>query len=67
MDTNGREGKKDEPQMNADIRRLGVARRSAASLVRPTQPRSGGVTRSLSLDAHGKTLSSALLDLELSR
>ena len=27
----------------------------------------GGVTRSLALDAHGKTLSSALLDLELSR
>jgi hypothetical protein len=25
----------------------------------------GGVTRSLALDAHGKTLSSALLDLEL--
>jgi hypothetical protein len=25
----------------------------------------GGVTRSLGLDAHGKTLSSALLDLEL--
>jgi hypothetical protein len=25
----------------------------------------GGVTRSLSLDAHGKTLSSSLLDLEL--
>jgi hypothetical protein len=27
----------------------------------------GGVTRSLALDAHGKTLSSALLDLELTR
>jgi hypothetical protein len=27
----------------------------------------GGVTRSLALDAHGKTLSSALLDLELPR
>jgi hypothetical protein len=26
---------------------------------------SGGVTRSLALDAHGKSLSSALLDLEL--
>jgi hypothetical protein len=25
----------------------------------------GGVTRSLSLDAHGKTLSAQLLDLEL--
>ena len=25
----------------------------------------GGVTRSLALDAHGKSLSSALLDLEL--
>jgi len=25
----------------------------------------GGVTRSLSLDAHGKSLSSALLDMEL--
>jgi hypothetical protein len=27
----------------------------------------GGVTRSLALDAHGKTLSSALLDLDLPR
>jgi hypothetical protein len=27
----------------------------------------GGVTRSLALDAHGKTLSSTLLDLELPR
>lgn len=27
----------------------------------------GGVTRSLALDAHGKSLSSALLDLELSQ
>jgi hypothetical protein len=26
----------------------------------------GGVTRSLALDAHGKSLSSALLDLEIS-
>jgi hypothetical protein len=26
---------------------------------------SGGVTRSLALDAHGKSLSSALLDLEI--
>jgi len=26
----------------------------------------GGVTRSLALDAHGKSLSSALLDLEVS-
>jgi hypothetical protein len=25
----------------------------------------GGVTRSLALDAHGKTLSAAILDLEL--
>ena len=30
-----------------------------------TQALGGGVTRSLALDAHGKSLSSALLDLEI--
>jgi hypothetical protein len=30
-----------------------------------TQTLGGGVTRSLALDAHGKSLSSALLDLEI--
>ena len=30
-----------------------------------TQALSGGVTRSLALDAHGKSLSSALLELEI--
>jgi hypothetical protein len=31
----------------------------------PDQALGGGVTRSLALDAHGKSLSSALLDLEI--
>jgi hypothetical protein len=30
-----------------------------------TQTLGGGVTRSLALDAHGKSLSSALLDMEI--
>ncbi|MFC6298325.1 hypothetical protein GNF76_24870 [Pseudomonas sp. CCM 7893] len=49
---------------SAPVRRYELANVQALNFVLPGVLR-GGVTRSLALDAHGKCLGSALLDLEL--
>ena len=47
-----------------DVKRYALPRIGALNFVM-TNALGGGVTRSLALDAHGKALSSALLDLEV--
>jgi hypothetical protein len=50
--------------VHGTVRRYELPRIAALNFVM-THTLGGGVTRSLALDAHGKSLSSALLDLEL--
>ncbi len=50
--------------VQGDVVRYELPRLAALNFVM-SQTLGGGVTRSLSLDAHGKSLSSALLDLEI--
>jgi hypothetical protein len=50
--------------VQGDVVRYELPRIAALNFVM-SQTLGGGVTRSLSLDAHGKSLSSALLDLEI--
>jgi hypothetical protein len=50
--------------VQGDVVRYELPRIGALNFVM-TQTLGGGVTRSLALDAHGKSLSSALLDLEI--
>jgi hypothetical protein len=50
--------------VEGSVVRYELPRISALNFVM-TQTLGGGVTRSLALDAHGKSLSSALLDLEI--
>jgi hypothetical protein len=50
--------------VNGTVTRYELPRIAALNFVM-TRTLGGGVTRSLALDAHGKSLSSALLDLEL--
>ena len=47
-----------------DVQRFEIPSLGALNFVFPRAPRDS-VTRSLALDAHGKSLSSALLDLEI--
>lgn len=49
----------------APVRRYELPNVQALNFVLPGILRGGGVTRSLALDAHGKCLGSALLDLDL--
>ncbi len=50
--------------VRGDVRRYELPRLAALNFVMD-HTLGGGVTRSLALDAHGKSLSSALLDLDL--
>lgn len=50
--------------VQGDVVRYELPRIAALNFVM-SQTLGGGVTRSLALDAHGKSLSSALLDLEI--
>lgn len=50
--------------VSGDVTRYEMPRVGALNFVL-TRTLGGGVTRSLALDAHGKSLSSALLDLDL--
>jgi hypothetical protein len=50
--------------VQGDVKRYQLPRIGALNFVMP-RALGGGVTRSLALDAHGKSLSSALLDLDL--
>jgi hypothetical protein len=50
--------------VHGEVQRYELPRLGALNFVMQ-QALGGGVTRSLALDAHGKSLSSALLDLEL--
>jgi hypothetical protein len=50
--------------VEGDVVRYELPRINALNFVM-SQTLGGGVTRSLALDAHGKSLSSALLDLEI--
>lgn len=50
--------------VRGDVRRYELPRIGALNFVME-RTLGGGVTRSLALDAHGKSLSSALLDLEV--
>jgi len=50
--------------VRGDVKRYELAQIGALNFVM-SHTLGGGVTRSLALDAHGKSLSSAILDLEL--